>query len=261
MFEQSNRLFWLSLVGVCILLLVVNALKIGQRVSIRQLLPKDTQVDNFSFGNIKLMIKDDAWYLEKDGISEPADNQNVDNFIAKSRDLVLDKPLSNNRDNFEKYGIDEKAPVLSLGGKSFIIGYLGENLETTFIKPTHENYVYEIKSIWGNREPSEIKYWYKRVITNFPLYQISKIDIGTTVVNTSGEAWYNEPWVRKVAFLVADKYIGKEQPEGEVYRYEVYYGKEKNELVFSKKWVKNGIYYYELDPKDFELLTKIDKKG
>ena len=94
-----------------------------------------------SKGNtISFERKDSVWNIVKP-IQDLADQQKVKSLISSFAETKLVAPLSSNPEKQELFGVDSTADKLSFDGKTFFIGKVGPDFQTTYLRQEGDNQV------------------------------------------------------------------------------------------------------------------------
>lgn len=251
--------YWISLFGVG-LVLAANILPKYFREHVKSQSLLIEPIDKFEIGKLSFEKKDQAWFFTDDSKKrQPANLDSVNQFLETSKKIKLDRIVSIEPSSFEALGIKHENQ-LNLGGNTYWLGKLGPNYDTTFIQLATTNNVFEIPSIWGNLEIFKSDYWVNKYATNFPIFQISKVEIqGKKFLPKDGK-WENQKWIETLAYLKNGTYLGIEKPKSKFeYEFKLFIDHEENKIFIGDYWVKYGDFYYEIAKSDFDVLTSVLK--
>ncbi len=84
--------------------------------------------------------KDSVWNIVKP-IQDLADQQKVKNLISSFAETKLIAPLSSNPEKQDLFGVDSAADKFSFDGKTFFVGKVGPDFQTTYLRQEGDNQV------------------------------------------------------------------------------------------------------------------------
>lgn len=270
MFTKTDRAYWIS--GILVILLI--GFLVFQKIQSNK--PANTWVkgviSKFCVGEICLEKKNGRWWWNEKNIQEPAEENIVNKFVKDLSELTLVDIVSNSPSRFEEFGIATDSAKIIVNGQTLVLGNLGEDLETTYVKPKEENKVYLIKSVSGTKDSTKAEYWKIRLINNVSVFQIKEINLkyGEKVVTLSSEngVWKDNDLVNKLAYLETIGYLGSTlenwqnrvsveiNSENELSGYEIGIANKNNQIIYVAK-VKGE--YWGLEKSLFDLLTSVPK--
>lgn len=270
MFTKSDKAYWVS--GILVILVI--GFLVFQKIQNNK--PATTwvkgEIYKFCVSEICLENKIGRWWWSEKNIQNPAEENIVNKFVKDLSELTLIDVVSNNPERFADLGIATSSAKIMVNGQELVLGNLGDDLESTYVKPGDENKVYLIKSVWGTKDLVKPEYWKIRFINNISVFQIKEINLkyGAHVIKISPEngAWKEKDLVNKLAYLETTGYVGtildNWQPlvsveiksENETSNYEVGIGIKNKQVIYVAK-VKGE--FWQLDKGLFDLLTSVPK--
>lgn len=270
MFTKTDKAYWIS----GFLVLIVVGFLVYQKIQTSK--PASTwikgEINRFCVSEICLEKKDKRWWWSQKNIQEPAEENIVNKFVKDLAELSLVDVVSNNPDRFAELGIASDSAKIVVNGQELSIGNLGDDLETTYVKPSGENIVYLIKSVWGTKDSVKPTYWKIRFINNVSVFQIEEISLKyankTVTLKPDNGLWKNKELVSKLAYLETTGYLGSTldnwqsqlgveiKSPNENSAYEVGTAKKENQIIYVTK-VKNE--FWQLEKSLFDLLTSVPK--
>lgn len=239
---------------------------------------KDTKVfksegGDLCIGDICLIKSGDNWLINTGGNQIPADGEIVDNFIKQLTKLELGQIVSSNSEKFANLGFGNTKVELSYAGVKLEIGKINSSYDGTYIRVNSQGPVFNSNVIIEKDSLSKTNYWESKKITNIPKQDIVSILANSgkrsLEITPKDTVWPNEKFVDRLIYLDG-KFSTEVVPTWEKAQkisinlktstVELWFGKETDSKRKVKFWAssdKKNIY--EIDSKDFELLTEAIK--
>ncbi len=256
--NNQNYWPWLSLLA----LVFVFALNILPKYfkKNKDLTLVSSTVEKFKLGTLDFNKEGEDWFFSVSGESkQPASTETVNQFLESAKNVRLNKIVATEEGSFKDLGILAENQI-SFGENSYWLGKLGTSFDTTYIRPLGGTKVYEINTIWGNREIFKPEYWINKYATNYSLFQISKVEVQNKNFLPKNGNWDNQKWIETLAYLKNGKYLGTDKPKSNFeFNFKVHTADDVHEVVVGDYWVKYGKFYYEISKTDFEVLTSVLK--
>ncbi len=127
--------------------------------------------------DLELVRTGDSWKLE----NYPVDTTRMKRLLDQFTGLGVDRIITRNADNYEKYQVTDESPRVALNPADgstlleLIIGKQGANYQETFVRQAGEDPVYAVKtSLRQYTTQTQADYWDK-TITDFDVNQISGV--------------------------------------------------------------------------------------
>lgn len=256
--KNEKPWYWFSLVGVISVLAIIILPKYFKQSSSKNLFAQE--INKFEIGKLNFVNEGGMWFfVDESGIEQLANQENVTLFLNTGKNIRLEKVAAVEISSLEALGIKEQNQ-LKVGNDTYWIGKLGPNYDTTFIRPVDGPRSYEINTVWGNLEIFKSNYWVNKYATNFPVFQISKVEMQNKTLEPKDGKWDNQKFIETLAYLKNGKYIGTEKPKSKSeFKFKIYLESEIKEVLIGDYWVKYGNFYYEISKNDFEVLTSVVK--
>ncbi|MFA6602675.1 MAG: DUF4340 domain-containing protein [Candidatus Shapirobacteria bacterium] len=222
----------------------------------------------------KLYFNQGRWMVLRNGTSQPADEEKVNELLKTLEGLTLNNLVSENKDNFSRLGIGQSAVEITAGNKKIGVGNLTSEGVGTYVLMGKN--VYEQEVIL-NRELWQDDYWAKAWVTNLPRYQIKSVEVlmgedKVTKLTADKEGKFaNEALVDSASNLKSGGYLGQDESleklaktrgkvtietEGEKREIEIGKTTVKRKDVFWAK-DKDGLDYFSISKENFLVLTDI----
>jgi hypothetical protein len=219
-----------------------------------------------------LSKENEKWIVDYDNQKIPAEQEMVQIYIDRLKQLQLKDLISQNPDKFKELGIgDVNKTILDVNGKKLEIGNITADSNGTFVRIDDKNEVVQTDIIFEKNNLANPDYWYLKNILELPKLQIRKITVTWSnnkkeFVSKNG-GWENEDMVNILSHLNKKSYLPKFTADlNQSYQYEievenksnlsVWIGSNKTDRTNSIYWATlDKVNYFEIDKNDFNSLT------
>lgn len=253
---------WLISFAVLIILLTIVLIKSAglKNKETSFFFPKD--IGGFCLDKICLEKKDNLWIVKADNKLIPANDDLVNTYIEKFKQIKLNDLISENKDKFKDFGIgaDNKL-ILKINDKNLEIGNVSINTNETYVKENNKNSIYKIPFVLNRDDLTQVSNWEKKELTNLPQFQIKKITAKWRNKNKEfvpkDNNWENSKQIDKIAHLEIAKYLENFKLDNlQKYEFEIETENGKTKLVIGKYFATlDEKYYFEISKENFNLLT------
>ncbi|MCL4384038.1 DUF4340 domain-containing protein [Patescibacteria group bacterium] len=253
--------FLLSLLVVLILagVLLVPRIKKPDKTAATYFLSTDS---GFCINTVCLTPKDSLWWVKVGNSQAPADSDKVEAVRKSLQSIVLTTVVSRNSDRASELGFPQSnGVVVTVNGKKLELGDVGPDYASTFVRVPGSTVVYSVPTIMSKEDWSNENSWLNRRITNWPLYQIKKIN---SVTPDKDGKWTNDKWVEAVVHLNAVSYDPGQYNTSQAKKFEVVMDNGQGTLWAGQSGTgKKAVYwattdqkvFYQIKKEDFDLLT------
>lgn len=251
-------------------------------VALIMILPKYQKNDSKVFkseggdlciADLCLIKTGEKWMIKTKDKQIPADSEIVENFIKQLTKMELGQVISSNSDKYANLGFGGTSVELSYAGVKLEVGKINSSYDGTYVRVNSQGPVHNSNVIIEKDGLSKTSYWESKKITNIPKQDIVNILMNnnkkTLEITPKDGAWPNEKLIERLTYLDG-KYTTEISPTWEKAQratinlrtnsVELWWGKETDNNRKVKFWAssdKSNIY--EIDAKDFELLTEAIK--
>lgn len=218
----------------------------------------------FCINIICLAQSNSNWWVKNGNSQAPADSDKVDTVQKSLRTLKLEDLVSRNSELAASMGFsDSSQTVIEVGDRKLEIGAIGPNYTSTFVRQPGTKEIYSVPFIFDKTDLSFMENWLNRRVTNWPLYQIKKIN---GISPDKDGKWLNDKWVEGIVHLEADSYDPVKYELKGAIEYSVEMENGKGNLWIGKSGAgKNIVYwastdqniFYKIKKTDFDLLTSV----
>jgi len=200
--------------------------------------------------------EDGSWFIKGGEKKIPADGEKVESLVAKVKMIKFDNLVSSNPEKLGRFGLGEEKYILKIGSEVLEIGKVGPDWQSTYVKKEGSERVFLVDGQFDSDLKSGV--WKKTFLTNFPIYQIKKIEImddgEKKEISKKDERW--DELVGVLAHLSVEELIDEKIEEGVRGFLIEDEGGEKKEIEIGKSWASDdGVWFYKISPEDYQVLV------
>jgi hypothetical protein len=265
--KNRNLIFSLILVATALLAVLIKS-KIWQKN--RQVSEYfDQNTNEACFNDLCLKKENGIWIMNYGGKTALANNEIVDIYFKKIKEIKLTDVISENNKRFAEYGLDKDVVTVKVKDKKLDIGKINSFYDGTYVLDRIKTKIYVIPIILDRDDLTSPNYWIIKDLTNLQPSQISKVTFDfaktTKVIEPKAGIWANKIWIEKISKLKANQLLS-DFVEGttkirfliqtETKQIDLTIG--ENEIGKKKKvfWATTGGgWYFEINETDYKLLT------